>query len=410
METERHETALDGMDRAHGLLGINVIVIGALMGMGIKILPVPVVDEIALYAVCAGYLMRFGRYEVSHPVHNLLFLYLALLSILGLFMTGNINTVRMTCLAFGMLIFVNAKKSYAVNNALLVISAYAYLIMTILLPLLGNSLGLKVAWWQDWLWTGTAYSAFGIFFSGLIILYRTKEWSGILSTLLVGWSGVLNDSRLTMLYFYLLVLMVARKAFKSYLGGLMLFRLRRDLLLLTLGLAAILFANIGKFRNKEYDVKIVGAFTAATNTLKGGNAGSDQGRKDQDEAVFALMKRNPAHLVFGHGWLTHQREMLNYGISADSSMKIVRPTGFPAMIFDGGLILFALLSWCAFESGITGFRLAAEPGDRLILFLLPLLSIAALLITNLFDATLFWLTLVPGFYPNLLLARANHKI
>ena len=394
----------------HGLLGINVIVIGALMGMGIKILPVPVVDEIALYAVCAVYLMRFGRYEVSHPVHKLLFLYLALLSILGLFMTGNINTVRTTCLAFGMLLFVNAKKNYAVDNVLLVISAYAYLIMTVLLPLFGKVWGLKVAWWQDWLWTGTAYSAFGIFFSGLIILFRTKAWSGIFSTLLVGWSGVLNDSRLTILYFYLLALLASRELFRLCLGGLLLSWLRKDFLLLVAGYAAIVFVHSYTFGNLDLSVKTFDAFTAANHTFHGGNLGSDQGRKDQDEAVLELMNRNTAHFVFGHGWLTHQRDMLNYGIRADSSRRIVRPTGFPAMIFDGGLILFALVFLCALDAGISGFRSADGPVDPLIFFVLPMLSIMSLLVTNLFDATLFWLTLVPGFYPNLLMVRTNQKI
>ena len=81
-----------------------------------------------------------------------------------------------------------------------------YFGISIGLYIFGIALGLPVAWWQETLWVGTAYSAFVIYIIIAIILMNSFSINQRLIFLGLGFvSGVLMDSRLVFVLLFTLL-------------------------------------------------------------------------------------------------------------------------------------------------------------------------------------------------------------
>ena len=117
----------------------------------------------------------------------------------------------------------------------------------------------------------------------------------------------------------------------------------------------------------------------------------------QLHSTTQLLNDDKPHYIFGHGALSHQYDLSSYlPTSADGR---VRPIGFTAIIFDGGLILFLLIILSAMYTmyRIIKQSLTIRTPLYVLLFCLsfPGIAIFILPITNTMEMVIWWLALSP---------------
>ena len=124
----------------------------------------------------------------------------------------------------------------------------------------------------------------------------------------------------------------------------------------------------------------------------------DSDRQNNIRAVASLMTDDPFTFIFGSGLTSHQYELAAYlNKSADNK---VRPSGVPAVVFDGGIIYLLLIFICACNSmlqflshylnNIISLR------SLFICLVVIINSFLVLFITNTTDLMLWWAVILSG--------------
>ena len=272
-----------------------------------------------------------------------------------------------------------------------------YFGISIGLYIFGIALGLPVAWWQETLWVGTAYSAFVIYIIIAIILLNSFSINQRLIFLGLGFvSGVAMDSRLIFILLFTLLPFIFNGNKKSNLRK-SLFSSIRSFLIFVFIIASLSSILI----NYSKEINSVFKSTRATVldlTIETNTTDRDSDRQDNIRAVASLMTDDPFTFIFGSGLTSHQYELSGYlNKSADNK---VRPSGVPAVVFDGGIIYLLLIFICACNSMLQflSYYLNSIISLRSLLICLVVIinSFLILFITNTTDLMLWWAVILSG--------------
>lgn len=273
----------------------------------------------------------------------------------------------------------------------------SYLGICIGLYMFGISYGLPVAWWQEYLWTGTAYSAFVIFIIIAISLLNSFTMNQRLLFLGLGFlSGAAMDSRLAFLLILTLFPFVfnGKKRSKSAKGLLSVLKSFFIFIFILLSLSSLFIT---------YNKEITSVFKSAQTTIidlsdTTNRSDRDSDRQDNLRAVGSLMIDEPFKFVFGSGLTSHQYELSAY-LNKSSDNK-VRPSGLPAVVFDGGIVYLLIILACAFNSilqFISHYLSNLISLRSLFIFTAVIMnSLLVLLITNTTDLMLWWAVILSG--------------
>ena len=272
---------------------------------------------------------------------------------------------------------------------------FCYFIFHITFVLIGKYLGWKIAWWQDWLWAGTAYTAYITYvIVSIIFILNDNLKVRFLILFLAYYLAFLTDSRLTLILIFITNFFIffglrfkvglisnIRELFKKIFYFI---------------IAIILILSI--LGNQE---KIKQQFRVLDKTfvdLISDNNDRDNDRIDNIKSVTYLYKDNIGQFIFGSGLTSHQYELLPYmNPSADGK---VRPTGLPAVVFDGGIIYLIIILLCAISSIIKFFYftlLKLIPTWKSVMWTTVIFnSFLILFVVNILDAMLWWAVILSG--------------
>ena len=113
----------------------------------------------------------------------------------------------------------------------------------------------------------------------------------------------------------------------------------------------IIFSLITLFNT--YSQEITSAYQSVQKTIIELTTETNSTERDSDrqanvKAIGSLMNDDPFKFLFGSGLTSHQYELSAYmDKSADDK---IRPSGVPAVVFDGGIIYLMIIFVCALNS------------------------------------------------------------
>lgn len=366
----------------------TLLYVTSILGAGLKLGPVAVIDEIGLIIY---FLMNITKqkWPIRVDVYTFTLLWFLMLGFVAVYYE-NINVLRYIFIPALLLLYDG--RSDHINFKYIILSAIVFLLLNLAFPVCGWLLHLDVAWWQSWLWTGTAYSAICIYLSGALVIAVTKsDFFAIFVLLLIVLVAALADSRFTMLLSILLFIgffLRKKNAVSKF------WNVKKCLMIVVLVvMATILYKN---------NSNINGIARSTAITIKDVIGLSDEKNRDNDRkshinAVFQLFERDKWHFLVGHGTLSHQYGLADY--LPKSSDGRVRPTGLPAIIFDGGLLLFILIvssgMWSIFNIIKQAIRIKVPLHVLFLCLTFPFVALLSIPITNTMEMVLWWLALSP---------------
>lgn len=275
-----------------------------------------------------------------------------------------------------------------------VIVGFGYLIFYLLIILIGKFFAFKVAWWQDWLWAGTSYTSYVIYVIVSLIFILKNNFNIRISILGLAYLlAFLTDSRLTLIYSMLLTL---------FIGFGLNFKIKHKIELKNLFkiLIYLIITIIILINTLDYKKKITQPFRSVNKTiyeLINNNPERDPDRIKYIKSTIKLAKNDTFKFILGSGMTSHQYEMIPYVTS--STVKI-RPTGLPAVVFDGGLIYLLIIILCAGSSILKFLYYAIKnviPFWKVTLWVSVIFtSVITLLVVNVTELMLWWAVILSG--------------
>ena len=366
-----------------------------IIGSSLKILPAAVWDELHIFLT--------SFYKIKSPT-NLslqLLLFWQIYMILSAILNGyaeSITFFRYGLVFIGLILLKNYYRSLIskISKNIIIVIGLSYLGICIALYLFGISFGLSVAWWQDTLWVGTAYSGFVIFIILSITLLNSFTQNQRLIFLALGYaSGVAMDSRLVFILITTLLPFAFNGRRKNKKTNL--FNSVKSLITFIF----IIFSLTTLFN--LYSQEITTVFKSAQNTIIELTTESNTTERDSDRqanirAVGSLMNDDPFKFLFGSGLTSHQYELSAYlNKSADDK---IRPSGVPAVVFDGGIIYLIIIFACGLNSILQflSYYLNNLISLRsLFIWIVVIInSLLVLFITNTTDLMLWWAVILSG--------------
>ena len=366
------------------------------IGSSLKLLPAAVWDELHIFLTSFHKI----KWPTNIALQLLLFwqIYMIFISLANGY-GQSITFLRYGLVFVGLVLLKNYYRSLliAFSKNFFFMIGLMYFGISIGLYIFGIALGLPVAWWQETLWVGTAYSAFVIYIIIAIILMNSFSINQRLIFLGLGFvSGVLMDSRLVFVLLFTLLPFIFSGDKKSNLKKSLFSSIRSFLFFVFIisSLSSVLI-NYNKEINSVFKSTQATIYDLTSET---NSTDRDADRRDNIRAVASLMNDDPFTFIFGSGLTSHQYELSEYlDNSADNK---VRPSGVPAVVFDGGIIYLLLIFICACNSIL---QFISYYLNNLISF--RTLSILALVITNSFivlfitnttDLMLWWAVILSG--------------
>lgn len=389
----------------------NFLMITVILGTGVKLGPVAVLDEVGLLIFGVSYLLIRRRLSIPSidNIYNLCLGYFSFVYLIGFVSSLNVNALRYVVMPIMIILGVNLKLMDAPSVRTMEVISYIYIILTLVWPVFGLVSGYAEAWWQDWIWTGTTYATFGLFMSASILIWYGGLIRSIIVLLLVFVSGVLNDSRLTLLLGVLLLLPLIRLLLsrrrevhvskrRRILGRIM--NVALFLVVLTVFFRLFSDDEIGP----RVPIVVENVMQTVVDLVER-NPEQDVDRLDWNRASLDLLSENMFHFLFGAGGLSHQYDMMGRGLS--SSEARIRPTGIPAIVFDGGILLLGLIFVSALSSALYLIRKRPDVLGGIFLASIPIVSFLILFVVNMLDCVLFWLVFKPGFLSKIFIEHRN---
>tara|TARA_Y100000816_G_C26090548_1_gene576239 strand:+ start:857 stop:2062 length:1206 start_codon:yes stop_codon:yes gene_type:complete len=371
----------------------------SLIGTGLKLGPVAFIDELAL--LIYGVFVKNFNFKLKVNIYFFLILYFFVICIYGFLIDySNINTLRYLIFSFFLFLFCAPFKSISISS--LKVTSYLFLVISLSLPLIGFYFNLETAWWQNWLWTGTTYAALGVFYSVSIILCLNKKISTDLLTLIIIFViSVASDSRIMILYlsFFTIVFFLKHKIFKRFFQG-------KLNIVFSITLILVILSTPFLLNNDTTRPVIKGSFKTFIDIIdpeSDYDSERDLDRRIMNETINIRFGESSFKSLFGSGNLSHQREMLPYADKISKQYDYtkftqdkIRPTGLPAVFFDGGMLLLFLIIISYFSLIINLMKYKYHEFYKLVIGLaIPTISVLNLLITNVTDMVFWWYAISP---------------
>jgi hypothetical protein len=371
----------------------------SILGAGFKLGSVAVLDEIGLIVFSIRTVFN-NKIRLQFSIFHLLLLYFMFISLQGIYYE-NINSLRYILIPVLLLIYTGHENNL-LNVKYLIITCFSFIFLNIILPIYGFINLFEVAYWQDWLWTGTAYSSIAVYISGVILIgFLEKNSSKFAVVVMVILAAILTDSRflsaLSLILILSLMFLPKKKSGKRRVFN------SKYLYIILVSIALLVAFN----RNEMFSGVVGSVIATATQISSDDNRDSD--RKENISAVIQLSVDDTWHFLFGHGTLSHQVDLSKYMDKSGDGK--VRPIGFTAIIFDGGLVLLALITLSAIQTLYMTIRrvyLNRVPFYLMLLYSsLPVVGLLSIFITNTLDMIIWWLIMAPNGLGYLAINRFN---
>jgi len=386
----------------------SLLVFSIIFGVGPKIFGISALDEIALFLYICFFIKEF-EYKIN--LVNILILYFIYVSLKGFIILESWNSIRYLLISVSIIFLINININKKNNHKDIIIkSSFLYLFVYSIIIFIQYIFDLKTAYWQDSIWSGTAYASFGCYFSIVSILILSKgRYFEYLSVYMYSVIAFLSDSRLMEILLVPIFLIILLKLFSKI--NKYKFPDKNISIFFIISLITYLFMSFFSFyliwskAGPNHPPLNSAAVSTIKDYVSSENNGRDADRKESNNVVFDLASKDLPRFIFGGGALTHQNEMRNY---LTGSSRVVRPTGLPAIIFDGGILLLFIIVYLAVSSIIEILKI--KNTKLFIVFgaiTLPILAMIILPITNPLDMILFWLCIIPGSFPSMIATLAN---
>ena len=386
---------------------ISIII--QVIGSSLKIIQAAAWDEIHIF-LSSFYKKPILPFSISFLLLLIWQIYMILLA----FAHGygfSITFYRYVIVSLSLFFLVNyyRKLLTSQSSTIFIFVGFGYMIIYLLIIYINEYQNLESASWQDWwyghgIWAGTAYTAYTIYIIvGLTFILNNKLKVRISILFLAYVTAFASDSRLTLLLMIILTPFIGfdlrlrqttelqinyNKLFKKFLY-----------FIITLGMIFYFLNNQGKinqqisFANQQF----ISAKLTVEN-LMFQESEKDIDRKNNNKAVKFLAEDDILNFIFGSGLTSHQYELIPY-MNPSSDGK-VRPTGFPAVVFDGGIIYFLIIVLCAITSilKILNYaQLKLIPYWKAILWTTIIFnSVTILFVVNVTDLMLWWAIILSG--------------
>lgn len=364
---------------------------GLIYGCGPKIFGIAILDEIVtIYALFSRLLTGKLLIVNHHWAERALIIYFLLISLTGFIHTQNINIFRYFVIVI-FLLFYGPRTTFSIGS--MIAGAKAFLVTYLIITFFGHIFDLPVAFWQESLWVGTAYAAvFSLFSAWLCILFakNAANSSLIVSIYLLG--AILADSRLQILLAGALVPAFFSNVSRDFGGKIYSKKIVSSVALFIVTSLLVAFA-VGFSKNADGNI-FQSVESSFLDLVTNDDNERDADRKDLIKASLNWAEDHPFKLISGTGILAHQLELKKY--LPESNDGVVRPTGFPAMIVDGGIIFLFLILLNAFITFMRIMRARIPTLPKLSTILVLVLTFGSIVIVNPFDAILFWLIIMPS--------------
>lgn len=379
---------------------LSLLVFSIIFGVGPKIFGISAIDEILLFLYICFFIEKI---KFKKNIYNIIILYFILVCLIGAIHLGTLNSIRYLIISISIFLYININNYYHNVKNIFIKSSFSYLCVYLAVIIFGYTFDLQIAYWQDNIWSGTAYAAFGCYFSVIsILLLSDKKYLDFFSLYIYAVISILADSRLMDLLFFPIVIVFLLKItnkkykysiLKKNITNMIIKSIIFFLIIINL-LGIFIFLEKSSFQINLPESSLIATikdFSSPESTER------DADRTESNEAVLELARNDLSRFLFGGGSLTHQIEMRKY---INSPAELIRPTGFPAVIFDGGIFLLFIIIYLAISTTIQILRI-----KKLHLFVifgavsLPIIAIGILPITNPLEMILFWLCIIPGSFP-----------
>ena len=385
-----------------------ISIITQVIGSSLKIIQTAAWDEIHIFLTSF-----YKKPTLPLSISFLLLLFWQIYMILLAFAAGygfSITFYRYALVSTSLFFLVNYYRQLltAQSSTIFTFVGFGYMIIYLLIIYINKSQNLEAASWQDWyvhgIWAGTAYTAYTIYIIvGLIFILNNNLKVRISILFLAYFIAFATDSRLTLLLIILLTpfigfdLRLKRKT-EWRIDYNELFK-RLLYIIITLGMIFIFFYNQGKINQQiSFANQQLNSAKLTVENLMFQESEKDIDRINNIKAVKSLAEDNTFNFILGSGLTSHQYELLPY-MNPSSDGK-VRPTGFPAVVFDGGIIYFLIIVLCAITSILKILNYALL---KLIPFWKAILwstiifnSIVVLFVVNVTDLMLWWAVILSG--------------
>jgi len=371
-----------------------------IIGSSLKLLPTAAWDEIHIFLTS----IQKVKWPIDIPLQLLIIwqIYMILLAMLNGY--GNSLTFfRFVLVFFSLFLLKNYYRrlirKVSKNNFLVV--GYMYLLICIFLYALGEYLNLPVAWWQEWLWAGTAYSAYVIYIIVALVFLIKNNIKYRVIFITTGYAaGLLMDSRLVMILlttllpfiFFGLAGIRHRLSIKKIFNGALV------ALIFSFSLYFIISNNLETVRKGLLQPYV----TIQDLVVENDASDRDADRQENLLSIVSLFNKNPLNFFIGTGLTSHQYELAGFMNKSEDGR--VRPTGVPAMLFDGGFIYIFIILMCALSSSLKaanlGLNRLISPWASCLWISIIMNSLVVTLVTNTTDLMLWWAVLLSGLIIN----------
>ena len=299
-------------------------------GQGLKLGPINFLDELAL----AIGLIREKKLPKLKFKFNIAFyfgLYFFIINILGFFIFYELNAIRLSIIGLLLMFTSSYKIDFFSKKSILAFWIYPIVIILICVFEILNGI---LFWHQEWLWSGSAYSALGIVVSAIFasIFYNNSPLLSLLHIIISIVAAIITDSRTSLIFLLgLLFIWILEKINKTFKTTKKLFV---GFILLTIIIVFFIYT-------KELYIYQLSGVNDTINAIFGNSyRPSDQDRFNQMAVIGDyLSQANVFNIIFGNGGESYKFILVDFmGADANAIRRVVRPTGFPGFIVMGGLL------------------------------------------------------------------------
>lgn len=336
-------------------------IVALIWGACIKFIYISPLDEVAIALYVLFLCASKNRIALNTEPIVLVILIMIFYGFMGVYEINSLNSWRYLILFLISLVFFQIKPTeIKLNEKIISTTSIILLAVSCAIPIYWNVMGWETASYQNYIWSGTAYSAIALSFACFLVLSLSQKfYLKALVLFLLFLSAMLHDTRFGLiLAFFLLsywpvsgarpnykVFIVLSLTISCILGGSHLLKTaERDgrenwITSATLKIDSQFATNPILNTSIHRAASVVSGVTEINNPAF--KASYDRGQ--QISNFLEEVKLDYNQYLFGHGVLTHQRGVADI-LYKDQGFHKVRPVGIVAMLYDYGIVPLAIIA------------------------------------------------------------------
>ena len=357
-------------------------IVALIWGACIKFIYISPLDEIAIALYVLFLCASKNRIALNTEPIVLVILIMIFYGFMGVYEINSLNSWRYLIIFLISLAFFQIKSTeIKLNEKIISTTSIILLAVSCAIPIFWNVMGWETASYQNYIWSGTAYSAIALSFACFLVLSLSRKfYLKALVLFLLFLSAMLHDTRFGLILAFFLLsywpVSGARPNYKAFIltsltisiivvGSHLLKTAERDLKTAERDrgeseitsteseitsteseiASAILKVNSQVAKNPILNVPIYRAASVVSGVTEINNPAfkASYDRHQQISNFLEEVKLDYNKYLFGHGVLTHQRGVADILYQGQGFHK-VRPVGIVAMLYDYGIVPLTIIA------------------------------------------------------------------